>query len=586
MAQVNAFDLDRFNQALFYVHQLLDDADVGPSQKTTLNAWWGRRSAKLNQQLMQRLPHATTAQERLFLRLASVLLQPQQSGIEARVTGEIEDYAIEIEKWITIERSNLTGDVRPRRAGIARAVVTEQIEDLDKLVREIRSVIYAWEDVKSRAALTDNKISSKIENLKTTYLANRSSSSAPSESLIELLSGLIRLEEVVAYVDGNLTTAYREDLQGLWVELEQKLHGYRDVTTRDNWVHQQLQQHISYRWIETAKSELKQNRNGLQMKMDDIVRLLKYQDIEAAQSLDDRPTSGQSSDEQAVRRLISEERQRSSILQERSVLEMARDNLIYIKEHALLDDYKEYTKNADQSLSERLTRKLIAADILPRQQSLDQYLDARIETIANLREILSPVVGRASSDNAGPLTVYRQVHEKAVQYARSAQFDKARASCSEREAELAQTITTLEECYEQAVSSLPGMARRLLGVIGQETNRLKAEKGNITQVKDAIDALERDYHEWQEKFDVNLAEWRRRNEGRWLDRFRRADASHFLQIARQAFCECQNRCPDADWIRTWMNMGAKTLGECDALDETQWIQRYLAAPPIPEKVAS
>lgn len=593
MAQANTFVLDKLNLILQNVHQLLADPGVESLQRDALQAWWRRRSAKLNQQLLQRLTQATTARERVFLRLACLLLQPQQPGMEARLADDLGDYTSEISEWVATEIQNISGDVRLQRAGTALEIAKEQIEDLERLIGEIRSVIYAWEDVKSRASFADNTISTKIGDLRRVYLAARSSSheqpsQVASQSLIDLLWELAQLQEVIVYVSSNLETAYRENSPGLWEALHQKLHGFHDVPSQAYWVSQgSLRQHISYRWIETAYQELRNRRTELQQRMDNIVELLRYEYFEGEQLDDDGHTSGRLSEENKateIKEKIRSERRRNSILQEKSVLEQARDDLTYIREHAIVEGYQTYTKQSDQRLVDKLTRKLIAADVLPRDRSLSDFLDSRIKIIEDLRKSLLPVVRRGFGDNPLSLTIQKQAYYRAARFAQAAQFEKARQSCSEGESQLTQTLSYLETSQGQATPPLPGMAKRLLDRIEQETNKLKVEKESISQINARIDDLERDYRKWREQFETNLAEWQRRNAGGLLGRFRRAGASHFLQSASQALCKCQTLCPEDEWVQIWANMGFMPSGQCAKLNETDWMEQHFHAQLASRKV--
>lgn len=568
-------DLSQFVQAIEAVNSLL-------ASEPTLQSWWDTRSSKLNHQLLQRLSQEATARKQFFLRLASFLLKPDQRGIEHKLSEGLSAYSAELDERVRTETADLAGQMRLRSSGKEIDVVDEQIRDLDQMLDDLRNVRYAWEDAKSSPSLTGTWVSpfeTQIQQLE-----------AHKTSIQATLGDLTRLKQVVISINNQLATAYRDNNQALWDDFNDKLTGLRSHAkdSQDFWVPPALKTHVSYNWINNARAALSKRRAELQHKADEIDRYVRLQHMEGNESLDQWFTSG--SDEDRVWSYISSQRDsgKKPLIQQKSVLEQAKIDLQHIRDHATIANYQSYTSGVADALINGLSNRLTENQVL--QKPLQDYLDDQITKINSFRSGLLPIVGGNldSGESSPRLGVYPQVYEGARREVQSANFGQARDVCTQGKQRLATAIAALVSLKaQQNRSSLSGMGQRLYDKTTAEIKRLEAEQQNIGDLEVQIGILEGRYKGSKEKFESNLNEYHNIKHANRITRHRRRqELVVFLGLARQAFCECKQLCPQSELVRVWEPSFADTLTDCKDLSETDWEKRYFTGMPSPERAGA
>lgn len=611
MAQAD-FDLLRFHATYHVACRLLEDSDLDQDERNKLQEWWNKRLRRLSQQVRVQRLNAQTERERFFLLLALAILQPNDSS----VLGELNDaglgYTMEINRRIEEERQNITGETRllavNRQAEKERQningdtpaplrILEDQIKNLDALIREIRAAVNVWKDVTGRASnlnVDSYPNSQWIESLRANLSTSSSSKSHSSkgQSLLMLQEDLTRLRTVVFFIHEQLHAAYRENIQSLWQDFDQKLVGYRDIQSQEKWVAQGLQTHVSYRWISETIKDLKFQRQKLSEKTQEIEICLKYHGLEGEEKLDDdslrRLTSTRDSlseTEKNAQDFIITERKKPLLMQQ-SVFEKAYRDLLDVIGMATVEKYRSYTEGVNSFLIEELTQKLRNTHLLPQNQSLRDYLSAQIQLIEDLRKCLKPFIGQNGEQNNELLNVYKEVYSEVVILVRSAHFEEANQFCEKTEKRLDEAIQCLQTCKDlktstvqnpsEPLSSTPGMAKRLQSQVEQTIAQLQTEKEQIIKLRGCIKAHKETYEQYRERFYRRSRELTRSTESifRFLKRKR---IKRLKEETISCLCQCYQLCPKAE---EW-NRFQDDLKSCQAPSEKEWASKFFSEVPLP-----
>lgn len=612
----NGFDLLRLTMAVDEVHRALEDQYLDVQGRETLRIWWEERSRMVGRYLKEMLAQTTklSLKERLFLAMGVYILLPDDSLGPGALNDDLPEYIKSMRDQLAREQADKIGQVRPRRSDKPRSVLSEQIEDLENMMRDVRSVLYSVQEAMRMVRSGRDGTHDKAERFCEELLEQ------VQKPLHGLLEEFYDLRDVVEFVHNLLPVVYLENRAVQWRVIDQRLTGDRDLAAGKPWIPQGLKTHVSLVWVGEAKNRLRVHRENLERFLDEIARAIEYERLEAQDAVSS-PSPGASlsgAEEQAwAQAFVAAERsQAQSPLEEQSLVEHAAERYEYVRTHAVLNEYIEYTRDAEAGLLSQLSKRLLDHPKVGTNQQLGDYLQECSDALSNLRHQLLPILGGRlrHGQKAERYTVWGALLNEAVERARGADFKRADSvlavhldmpradnesgNSSLNTSDVAQIAVDRPQTLAEAISRLGsimrtneiislGMARKLLVEADRYQGQLQEEQDSTKRLRGSLEDLHQRYAKHREAFEANLRylrklqrSWRARLP--WLFRRHRRSIEDYMHRTLVEFGECLKMCPEDPWVRGWEGrMPPPGPQGFDRLSTRDWHEMYLPNVPQP-----